>query len=86
MLRVTNIRKNKIVSTSFSSKNKFKIVFESDNFVITKSKMFVKNGCLYWTLKMNVMSIIIKDENNNKIDFFICLNLADTHFWVPTQK
>jgi hypothetical protein len=84
VLRVTNIRKNKIVSTSFSSKNKFKIVFESDNFVITKSKMFVKNGYLYWTLKMNVMSI--KDENNNKIDFFICLNLADTHFWVPTQK
>lgn len=77
MLHVTNIRKKKkIVSASFSSKNKFKIVFESDNFVITKSKMFVKNGYIYWPLKMIIMSIIIKDENNNKIDFFIFLNLV----------
>lgn len=67
VLHVADIRKN-LVSGSLLSKNGFKMVFESDKFVLTKSGMFVGKGYLCDGLfKMNVMTIVTKDENNNKV-------------------
>ena len=43
MLHVPDIRKN-LVSCSLLSKNGFKLVFESDKFVLTKNGMYVGKG------------------------------------------
>jgi hypothetical protein len=43
VFHIPEIRKN-IVSTSLLSKKGFKIVLESDNVIVTKSGMFVRNG------------------------------------------
>ncbi|RVW73229.1 Retrovirus-related Pol polyprotein from transposon TNT 1-94 [Vitis vinifera] len=63
-----DIRKN-LVSGSLLSKNGFKLVFVSDKFVLTKNEMFVGKGYLSDGLfKMNVMTVVPKSINNNKID------------------
>ncbi|RVW42300.1 Retrovirus-related Pol polyprotein from transposon TNT 1-94 [Vitis vinifera] len=68
VLHVPDIRKN-LVSGSLLSKNGFKLVFVSDKFVHTKNEMFVGKGYLSDGLfKMNVMTVVPKSINNNKID------------------
>ncbi|RVW65281.1 Retrovirus-related Pol polyprotein from transposon TNT 1-94 [Vitis vinifera] len=65
VLHVPDIRKN-LVSGSMLSKNGFKLVFESDKFVLMKNGMYV--GKEYMTnvpFKMNVMTVKL-DFNNNK--------------------
>ena len=55
VLHVPDIRKN-LVSGSLLSKNGFKLVFESDKFILTKSGTYVGKGYLSNGLfKMNVM-------------------------------
>ena len=63
VLHVPKIRKNLIVG-SLMLKNGFKLVFESDKFVITKAGMYVGHG--YMTdgmLKLNTMTIVKKKFN-----------------------
>ncbi|KAL6334035.1 hypothetical protein AAG906_000090 [Vitis piasezkii] len=70
VLHVPDIRKN-LVSGSLLSKNGFKLVFVSDKFVLTKNEMFVGKGYLSDGLfKMNVMTVVPKSINNNKIDSY----------------
>ena len=58
MLYVLDIRKN-LVSRSLLSKNGFRLVFESDKVVLTKSGMYVDKGYLSDGLfKMNIMTVV----------------------------
>jgi hypothetical protein len=67
ILHVADIRKN-LVSDLLLSKNSYKMVFENDKFILSKSDMFIEKGYHCDSLfKMNVMTIVIIDENNNKI-------------------
>ena len=62
VLHVPEIQKN-LVSGTLLSKNGFKLVFESDKFLLFKSGMYVGKGYLSNGLsKMNVMTVI----DNNK--------------------
>ena len=66
VLHVPEIRKNP-VSGSLLSKKGFKLVFVSDNFILTKNGMYVRKGYIGNELfKMNVMTVIppIKNINN----------------------
>ena len=45
MLHVSDIRKN-LISESILSKKSFRMVFESDKFVLTKGEMYVGKGYL----------------------------------------
>lgn len=66
MLYIVDIRKN-LVYSSLLSKNNFKIVFESNKFVLTKSEMFVRSEYVCDDIfKINIMMIVIRDEMNNK--------------------
>ena len=68
VLHVPKIRKN-LVSRSLLSKKGFRLVFESDKFVHTKSGIYVGKGYMSNELfKMNVMTIIT--DFNNKNTFF----------------
>ena len=59
-------RKN-LVYSSLLSKNNFKIVFESNKFILTKSEMFVRSEYVCDDIfKINIMIIVIRDEMNNK--------------------
>ena len=64
MLHVPEIRKN-LVSRSLLSKKGFKLVFVSDNFILTKNGMYVGKGYMS-IFKMNVMTVVppIKNINN----------------------
>lgn len=56
VLRVPNIRKN-LASGSLLNKHGFKLVFESDKFVLTNNKMFVGKGFSKSRMfKLNVMN------------------------------
>ncbi|KAL6333744.1 hypothetical protein AAG906_028930 [Vitis piasezkii] len=80
VLHVPDIRKN-LVSGSLLSKNGFKLVFVSDKFVLTKNEMFVGKGYLSDGLfKMNVMTVVPKSINNNKIDSSAYL-LESSNIW-----
>ena len=58
VLHVPEIRKN-LVSGSLLSKKGFRLVFESDKFVLTKSGIYVGKGYMSNGLfKMNVMTIV----------------------------
>jgi hypothetical protein len=71
VLHVTDIRKN-LVSGSLLSKNGFKLVFESDKFLLTKSGMLVRKGYLSDGLfKMNVITIVPINENKNKFSAYL---------------
>jgi len=64
ILHVPDIRKN-LVSGSLLSKNGFKLVFVSDNFVLSKNGLYV--GKVYVSdglFKMNVITIVPKDYDN----------------------
>ena len=66
VLHVPEIRKN-LVYGSLLSKKGFKLVFVSDNFILTKNGMYVGKGYMSNGLfKMNVMTIVppIKNINN----------------------
>ena len=65
VLHVPEIQKN-LVSGSLLSKKGFRLVFESDKFVLTKSGIYVGKGYMSNELfKMNVMTIV-SDFNNKK--------------------
>ena len=65
MLHVPEIRKN-LISGSLSSKKGFRLVFESDKFVLTKSGIYVGKGYMNNGLfKMNVMTIVSDFNNKN---------------------
>ena len=64
VLHVPEIRKN-LISGSLLSKNGFRLVFESDKFVLTKSGVYVGKGYLYEGLfKCNVLVIKPKASIN----------------------
>ncbi|BBH02484.1 NOL1/NOP2/sun family protein [Prunus dulcis] len=76
LLHVPEIRKN-LVSGSLLSKNGFKLVFESDKFVLTKNGMYVGKGYLTdGHFKMNVMTVVHK-VNNNKVSSAYMLESSD---------
>ena len=67
VLHIGSIRKN-LVFGLLLSKNSFKMVFESDKFILSKSDIFIdKRYHCDDFLKINVMTIVTIDENNNKI-------------------
>ncbi|XXG46721.1 hypothetical protein AAC387_Pa02g1495 [Persea americana] len=75
VLHVPDIRKN-LVSGSLLSKKGFKLVFESDKFVLTKSGMYVGKGYMSDGLfKMNVMTIV---HNKNKSSAYM---LESSNVW-----
>ena len=66
VLHVPEISKN-LIAGSLMLKNGFKLVFESDEFVITKAEMYVGRG--YMTdgmFKLNTMTIVPKNSMNKK--------------------
>ena len=66
VLHVPKIRKN-LVSGSLLSKKGFKLVFVSDNFILTKNGMYVGKGYMRNELfKMNVMTNVPPIKNINK--------------------
>ena len=71
VLHVPKIRKN-LVSGSLLSKKGFKLVFVSDNFILTKNGMYVGKGYMSNGLfKMNVMTVVPPTKNiNNKNTLF----------------
>ena len=65
MLHVPDIRKN-LVSGSLLSKNGFRLIFESDKFVLTKNWMYVgKSYMSNGLFKLNVMTVVPTIINNN---------------------
>lgn len=75
MLHVPDIRKD-LVSCSLLSKNGFKLVLESNKFVLTKSGMYV--GKWYMSdglFRINVMTIV---SNKNKSFAYI---LESSNLW-----
>ena len=65
VLHVPEIQKN-LVSGSLLSKKGFRLVFESNKFVLTKSGIYVGKGYMSNRLfKMNVMTIVSDFNNKN---------------------
>ena len=78
VLYVPEIRKN-LVSGSLLSKNGFRIVFESDKVILSKSGMYVGRG--YATnglFKLNVMAL---SENNNKNESSSVYLIESSFIW-----
>ena len=77
-LHVPEIRKN-LVSGSLLSKNGFRLVFESDKFVLTKSGIYVGKGYMSNGLfKMNVMTIVSDFSNKNTSSAYM---LESSNIW-----
>ena len=75
-LHVPEIRKN-LVSGSLLSKKGFRLVFESDKFVLTKSGIYVGKGYMSNRLfKMNVMTIV-SDSNHKNTSFAYMLESSN---------
>ena len=77
VLHVPEIQKN-LVSGSLLSKNCFKLVFESDNFSLFKSGMYVGKG--YWSnglFKMDVMTVFPTIDNNKGTSSVYMLELSN---------
>ena len=67
VLHVPEIQKN-LVSRSLLSKKGFKLVFVSDNFILTKNGMYVGKGYMSNGLfKMNVMTVVPPIKNINHV-------------------
>ena len=80
VLHVPEIRKN-LVFRSLLSKKGFKLVFVSDNFILTKNGMYVGKGYMSNGLfKMNVMTIVPPIKNTNKNTPFAYL-LESSNVW-----
>ena len=78
VLHVPDIRKN-LVSGSLLSKNGFRLVFESDKFVLTKNGMYV--GKCYMSdglFKLNVMTVVPSVINNNTSSSYL---LESSNLW-----
>ena len=81
VLHVPEIRKN-LVSGSLLSKKGFKLVFVSDNFILTKNGMYVGKGYLSNGLfKMNVMTIVPCIKNINKKSTSSAYMLEFSNVW-----
>ena len=77
-LHVPEIRNN-LVSESLLSKNGFRLVFESDKFVLTKSGIYVGKGYMSNGLfKMNVMTIVSDFSNKNTSSAYM---LESSNIW-----
>ena len=64
ILHVVDMRKN-LVFDALLSKNGFKLVFESDKFILSKNKMFIEEGYFNDGLfKRNILTIITMNERN----------------------
>ena len=65
VLYVSKIRKN-LVSGSLLNKHGFRMIFESDKVILSKSGMYVGNGYVSNGLfKLNVMTIINKNNQSS---------------------
>ena len=81
VLHVPEVRKN-LVSGSLLSKKGFKLVFVSDNFILTKNGMYVRKGYMSNGLfKMNVMTVVPPIKNNNKISTSSAYMLESSNVW-----
>ena len=81
VLHVPEIRKN-LVSGSLLSKKGFKLVFVSDNFILTKNEMCVGKGYMSNGLfKMNIMSIVPPIKNINKKNMSSAYMLESSNVW-----
>ena len=81
VLHVPEIRKN-LVSGSLLSKKGFKLVFVSDNFILTKNGMYV--GKVYMSnelFKMNVMTVIPPIKNIDKKNTSSAYMLEYSNVW-----
>ena len=78
VLHVPEIRKN-LVSKSLLSKKSFRLVFEYDKFVLTKSGIYVGKGYMSNGLfKINVMTIISYFNNKNTSSAYM---LKSSNVW-----
>ena len=78
VLHVPDIRKN-LVSRSLLSKNRFRLVVESEKFVLTKNGMYV--GKCYMSdglFKMNIMTIVPSVINKNTSSSYL---LESSNLW-----
>ena len=81
VLHVPDIRKN-LVSGSLLSKKGFKLVFVSDNFILTKNGMYVGKGYMSNGLfKMNVMTVVPPINNINKNSTSSAYMLESSNVW-----
>ena len=81
VLHVPEIRKN-LVSRSLLSKKGFKLVFVSDNFILTKNGMFVGKGYMSnGHFKMNVMTIVPPIKNINNKNTSSAYMLESSNVW-----
>lgn len=71
VLYVLDILKN-LVSGSLLSNNKFKLVFVSDKFELTKNNIYVGKGFVKDELvKMNILTIVPNNSMNKNIFFYV---------------
>ena len=78
VLYVPEIRKN-LVSGSFLNSHGFRLVFESDKFVLSKSGMYVGKGYMSGSMwKLNVMTIIKSEMNKASSSAYI---LESSNLW-----
>ena len=81
VLHVPEIRKN-LVSGSLLSKKGFKLVFVSDNFILSKNGMYVGKGYMSNELfKMNVMTVVPPIKNINKKSMSPAYMLESSNVW-----
>ena len=78
VLHVPEIRKN-LMSRSLLSKKGFRLVFESENFLLTKSGIYVGKGYMSnGLLKMNAMTIVPDFNNKNTSSAYM---LESSNIW-----
>ena len=81
MLHVLEIRKN-LVSGSLLSKKGFKLVFVSDNFILSKNGVYVGKGYMSNGLfKMNVVTVVPPIKNINKNSTSSAYMLESSNVW-----
>ena len=81
VLHVPEILKN-LVPGSLLSKKGFKLVFVSNNFILTKNGMYVGKGYMSNGLfKMNVMTVIPPIKNINKKNMSSAYMLESSNVW-----
>ena len=81
VFHVPEIRKN-LVSGSLLSKKGFKLVFVSDNFILSKNGMYVGKGYMGNGLfKMNVMTVVPPIKNINKNSMSSAYMLESSNVW-----
>ena len=81
VLHVPEIGKN-LMSGSLLSKKGFKLVFVSDNFILTKNGMYVGKGYMSNGLfKMNVMTVVPHTKINNNENTSSAYMLESSNVW-----